>query len=85
MKIKSVSVEVDVNADNQTIETARTQVADTVMPKDVENLPLNGRNFLDLALLVPAHRMGTSRVSTIAEEDAKRVPEDEFLKRRGSC
>jgi hypothetical protein len=24
--------------------------------------------------------MGTSRVSTIAEEDAKRVPEDEFLK-----
>src|SRR6185369_3361808 len=36
------------------IETARTQVAETVSPAEVDNLPLNGRNYLDLAALTPA-------------------------------
>jgi hypothetical protein len=36
------------------IETVRTQVAGTVEPQEVNHLPLNGRNYLDLALLVPA-------------------------------
>ena len=35
------------------LEAARSQIAGTVSQTEVQNLPLNGRNFLDLALLVP--------------------------------
>ncbi len=35
------------------IETARTQIAGTVAQTEVNSLPLNGRSFLDLTLLVP--------------------------------
>jgi hypothetical protein len=42
-----------VNAEPAVIETARTQIAGTVTQNEVNNLPLNGRNFLDLTLVVP--------------------------------
>ena len=35
------------------IESARSQIAATVSEAEVAALPMNGRNFLDLALLVP--------------------------------
>lgn len=35
------------------LETARSQIAGTVTQTETRNLPMNGRNFLDLALLVP--------------------------------
>ena len=35
------------------LEAARSQIAGTVSQTEVDALPLNGRNFLDLALLVP--------------------------------
>jgi carboxypeptidase family protein/TonB-dependent receptor-like protein len=35
------------------LEAARSQIAATVSQSEVRSLPLNGRNFLDLALLVP--------------------------------
>jgi hypothetical protein len=35
------------------IETVRTQVTETIQPAEIDRLPLNGRNFLDLAVLVP--------------------------------
>src|ERR1044071_1162644 len=31
------------------IETVRTQVAETIIPHEIDSLPLNGRNYLDLA------------------------------------
>ena len=36
-----------------TLEAARSQIAGTVSQTEVKSLPLNERNFLDLALLVP--------------------------------
>jgi hypothetical protein len=42
------------------VETARTQVAASITPEEVQDLPLNGRNYLDLALLAP----GASRTNT---------------------
>ena len=36
------------------METVRTQVTETIRPREINELPLNGRNYLDLALLVPA-------------------------------
>ena len=46
------------------IENDRSQIAATVSENEVENLPYNGRNFLDLALLVP----GVSPTNTAANQ-----------------
>ncbi len=42
-----------VNAETAVLEAARSQIAGTVPQAEVTSLPLNGRNFLDIALLVP--------------------------------
>ncbi len=71
LKIKAVSAEVEVTQNAPVIETNRTQIAETVLPRDVENLPLNGRNFLDLALLLPGvSRTNTGSVQRFAETSA---------------
>lgn len=71
LKIKAISAQVEVAGDAPVVETARTQIAETVVPKDVENLPLNGRNFLDLALLLPGvSRTNTGSVQKFAETSA---------------
>jgi hypothetical protein len=44
---------VTVAGDAIVLETARTQIAGTVSTAETRSLPMNGRNFLDLALLVP--------------------------------
>lgn len=46
------------------VETVRTQLAETVSSSEVENLPLNGRNYLDLAALTPA----VSRANPVANQ-----------------
>src|SRR4030095_9093675 len=35
------------------VETVRTPGAETIRPAEISQLPLNGRNYLDLALLIP--------------------------------
>ena len=66
-----ISLELASNATNITVaeaanplETARSEVAGTVTEKEVNQLPLNGRNFLDLALLVP----GVSPTNTASNQ-----------------
>ena len=54
LEVAGVSEHVNITSDVPLIETVRTQVTETIQPRDVEALPLNGRNYLDLALLVPA-------------------------------
>lgn len=44
---------VEVNDGAPVLEAARSQIAGTVAETEIRNTPLNGRNFLDLALLVP--------------------------------
>ena len=55
---------VTVGAEAAVVETARTQIAGTVSQAEVQSLPLNGRNFLDLALLVP----GVSPTNTASNQ-----------------
>ncbi|SEF76083.1 Outer membrane receptor proteins, mostly Fe transport [Bryocella elongata] len=55
---------VSVNAEAPVLETDRSQVAGTISQNEVANLPYNGRNFLDLALLVP----GVSPTNTAANQ-----------------
>ena len=53
LEVAGVTASVVVDRDQPLIETTRTQVAETIQPSEVRHLPLNGRNYLDLALLVP--------------------------------
>jgi len=54
LTLVGVEASVTVTADAPVLESARSQMAATVSEQEVRNLPLNGRDFLDLALLVPA-------------------------------
>lgn len=53
LEVGGLDTTVTVTADALPLETARSQIAGTVPQAEVQNLPMNGRNFLDLALLVP--------------------------------
>ncbi len=55
---------VSVSATAPLVEAGRTQVAETVTPGEIDSLPLNGRNYLDLALLAP----NVSRTNTRSNE-----------------
>lgn len=53
LAIATEQTEVVVNDEPTVLEGARSQIAGTVLQSEVRSLPLNGRSFLDLALLVP--------------------------------
>jgi hypothetical protein len=54
LELAAVTDRIDVAAPAPLIEARRTQVAATIGPQEIDTLPLNGRNYLDLALLVPS-------------------------------
>jgi hypothetical protein len=54
LNLETVTGSVNINSDLPPVETARTQVSDIIQPREIDSLPLNGRNYLDLALLTPA-------------------------------
>ncbi len=64
LKLGPYETTVTVSAESPGLEGARTQIASTITQTEVRNLPLNGRNFLDLALLVP----GVSPTNTAANQ-----------------
>ena len=53
LSLPSLESEVRVVAEAPVLETARSQIAGTISVREVQDTPINGRNFLDLALLVP--------------------------------
>ena len=66
----NVSQEVSVTS-HPDVEVARTQAAETVRPEEIQKLPLNGRNYLDLALLTTgASRTNTGVIQRFAETSA---------------
>jgi Carboxypeptidase regulatory-like domain len=64
LSVAASQSKVEVSAEADLLEAARTQIAGTISPAEVNSLPLNGRNFLDLALLVP----GVSPTNTAASQ-----------------
>jgi hypothetical protein len=69
LPVAGVSESVEVfGTDAPVVETARTQVAETVVSEEIDGLPLNGRNYLDLAALTP----GVTRTNPVANQ---RFPE----------
>src|SRR5215208_1244372 len=53
LDVEGVSAQVHIGSDTPVVETVRTQITETIHPNEIHELPLNGRNFLDLALLIP--------------------------------
>ncbi len=53
LSVEAVTSSVTVTGSATVLEAARTQIAATVSPDEIQALPLNGRNFLDIALVAP--------------------------------
>jgi hypothetical protein len=53
LDVAGVSAQVNIGTDIPVVETVRTQITETIRPREINELPLNGRNYLDLALLIP--------------------------------
>src|SRR5262249_32250814 len=54
LQVGQVATQVEViSGETPVIETERTQQADTLTERPIQNLPINGRNFLSFALLTP--------------------------------
>src|SRR3984893_13557405 len=64
LAVASAETNVTVSSEAAVLEAARSQIAGTVSQSEVRSLPLNGRNFLDLALLVP----GVSPTNTASNQ-----------------
>src|SRR5262249_35487667 len=64
LALASAETNVDVVAEGAVLEAARSQIAGTVAQTEIRALPLNGRNFLDIALLVP----GVSPTNTASNQ-----------------
>ena len=53
LAVAGLDTSVTVTSEPTVLEAARSQIAGTVSQAEVKGLPMRGRNFLDLALLVP--------------------------------
>ncbi len=64
LSLEGINSIVTVTAGATVLEAARSQIAGTVPQAEVQTLPMNGRQFLDLALLVP----GVSPTNTASNQ-----------------
>ena len=64
LSVGPVQTGVTVEATPPVLEADRSQIAETITQNEAANLPINGRNFLDLALLVP----GVSPTNTASNQ-----------------
>jgi Carboxypeptidase regulatory-like domain/TonB dependent receptor-like, beta-barrel len=64
LSVAAVETDLNVTGEPPLLETARTQISGSVLQTEVKNLPVNGRNFLDIALLVP----GVSPTNTASNQ-----------------
>lgn len=68
-EVSAVSTEVQVEAEVPGVEVQRTQQSSTIQTQQVQNLPINRRNYLDLALLTP----GVVETTTLVDATDYRV------------
>src|SRR5438309_1690398 len=53
LEVGSLEQRVNITADTPVIETATTSVGQVINQRTVQEIPLNGRHFVDLGLLIP--------------------------------
>ncbi len=68
LRLSAASSNVQVVAETPVLEVDRSQIAETVQTTEAQNLPFEGRNYLDLALLLPGvSPTNTASTQTLAE------------------
>jgi hypothetical protein len=70
LTIAGVNLAVDVSAPSAALDPTRVQLAGVVVARQLEELPINGRNFLDFALLTP----GVTNSTTLVDQADFRTP-----------
>ncbi len=60
LEVGAVTESTVVTATAELAEPTRTQVSDVITPQQIENLPVNGRQFIDFALLSPGVQVGNT-------------------------
>ena len=53
LEVGAVEQKVDVSAEPPLLETTSSAEGTTILPQEIEDMPINGRNYLDLLQLVP--------------------------------
>src|SRR5256714_2208990 len=66
LKIGGATTIIDVASEGQIVETTRTSVYSTINERAIQNLPVNGRNFLDFATLTPGVVRDPTRAGDLA-------------------
>lgn len=66
LSVGTTSNVVDVSASGQSVELTRTSISTTIDETSVNNLPTNGRNFLDFATLTPGIVKDPTRAGDLA-------------------
>ncbi|HEX4134100.1 MAG TPA: carboxypeptidase regulatory-like domain-containing protein [Bryobacteraceae bacterium] len=73
MQVASAVSSVAVTADTTTVDTTSSTVSGDVSPAEVSKLPLNGRNYLQLAMLVPGITSNDVTNSPLGATDAGKL------------
>ena len=64
LTVEGITEQVSVTSELPLLESTRSELSETILPREVDSLPLNGRNYLDLAALTP----GVSRGNPVGNQ-----------------
>ncbi len=60
LSVGNINEKVTVQATTEVTEPTRTQISDVITQTQIESLPVNGREFIDFALLAPGVQIGNT-------------------------
>jgi hypothetical protein len=73
IQLSQTSSAVNVEAAAYAVDTSSSTVAGVVSPTEVQKVPLNGRNFLQLAMLVPGITSNDVQTSVLGSTDSGKM------------